>query len=92
LQWSEVRNNSFIRTQKLTSLRGLQPKQLQFSGDGRWLLLSLQSGSGFVHQLIDVASEALVWERIASDAKFDSQAPQVLLQTAQGVVDKALLP
>ena len=69
-----------------------QTVSLQFSGDGRWLLLGQQAAGRSNHQLIDVASNRSVWTKPSQSAKFDAAAPQVLLQNAQGATEAVRLP
>jgi hypothetical protein len=96
LQWRAEAKNTVIRSSPAFDPALQQAKQLQFSPDGRWLLLSLQSGNRLAHHLLDVASETMVWQREAASAAFDSQAPQVLLHNSQGAiagaVEKVRLP
>jgi hypothetical protein len=92
LQWMDLQKNAVIRTTQIYEGSSSEVKQLQFSGDGRWLLLSLQIGNRLTHQLIDVASEKSLWERSGLGAKFDSQSPQVSIQTAQGKPEMVRLP
>jgi Caspase domain len=69
-----------------------QTMSLQFSGDGRWLLLGQQASGRSNHQLIDVANKRSVWTKPSQSAKFDVTAPQVLLQNPQGVAEVVNLP
>jgi uncharacterized caspase-like protein len=92
LQWRDRAQNVVIRNTPAFDPAAQKAKQLQFSPDGRWLLLSLQNGSRLVHHLLDVASEQLVWQREATAAVFEAQAPQVLLRSVQGTLETVRLP
>lgn len=92
LQWRDVQTKAVIRTTPTFDSSTMRATQLQFSGDGRWLLLGLLQGGQSLFTLIDVASEKAVWRRLAMDAKFDATSPHVLLQVAQGQIDTVVLP
>jgi hypothetical protein len=92
LQWKDLQKGAVVRTTPMYEAGTSEVKQLQFSGDGRWLLLSLQISNRSTHQLIDIASEKLLWERNGVAAKFDAQSPQVMIQTAQGKTEMVRLP
>jgi Caspase domain len=92
LQWRDLQKNAVIRTTPTFDANALKATQLQFSGDGRWLLLSLLQGAQPLVALMDVASGKTIWQRTAVSAKFDQSAPKVLLQLAQGQQDSVVLP
>ncbi len=90
--WIDALRASVVGTAKVYEPANGQTVSLQFSGDGRWLLLGQQAAGRSNHQLIDVASNRSVWTKPSQSAKFDAVAPQVLLQNAQGATEAVRLP
>jgi uncharacterized caspase-like protein len=90
--WIDALRASVVGSAKVYEPASGQTVNLQFSADGRWLLLGHQSAGRSSTQLIDVANSRSVWSRPSQSAKFDAAAPQVLLQTAQGTTEAVRLP
>jgi hypothetical protein len=90
--WIDALRASVVGSAKVYEPASGQTMNLQFSADGRWLLLGHQSAGRSSTQLIDVANSRSVWSRPSQSAKFDAAAPQVLLQTAQGITEAVRLP
>ncbi|MDI9334940.1 MAG: caspase domain-containing protein [Cytophagales bacterium] len=92
IQWRDVQKNAVIRNTAIFDGYAMRATQLQFSSDGRWLLIGLLQGSQQIFMLLDVASEKTVWQRQALSARFDESAPQVLLKSLQGTTVAVVLP
>ncbi len=92
LHWVDTVRGSVIKSAVQYERANGQATSLQFSNDGRWLLLGLQGAGRSSHQLIDVATANSVWSRPATSAKFDVAAAQVILQNAQGAAETVRLP
>jgi uncharacterized caspase-like protein len=90
--WIDALRASVVGSAKVFEPASGQTVSLQFSADGRWLLLSQQSSGRSNTQLIDVASNKSVWTKPSQSAKFDAATPQVLLQNAQGATEAVRLP
>ena len=92
VHWIDALRASVVGSAKVYEPTNGQTVSLQFSGDGRWLLLSQQAAGRGNHQLIDVATSRSVWSKLSQSAKFDTAAAQVLLQNAQGATEAVRLP
>jgi uncharacterized caspase-like protein len=92
VHWIDALRASVVSSAKVYEPASSQTVSLQFSGDGRWLLLGQQAAGRGIHQLIDVATSQAVWSRPSQGAKFDTAAAQVLLQNAQGATEAVRLP
>lgn len=92
LHWVDTVRSSVIKSTVQYERANGQATSLQFSNDGRWLLLGLQGAGRVTHQLIDVATANNVWSKPAASAKFDIAAAQVLIQNAQGATETVRLP
>jgi uncharacterized caspase-like protein len=92
VHWIDALRASVVGSAKVYEPASGQTVSLQFSADGRWLLLGQQAAGRGSSQLIDVASSRSVWTRPSQSAKFDTSAPQVLLQNAQGATETVRLP
>jgi uncharacterized caspase-like protein len=92
VHWIDALRASVVGSAKVYEPASGQTVNLQFSADGRWLLLGQQAAGRGSSQLIDVASSRSVWTRPSQSAKFDISVPQVLLQNAQGATETVRLP
>ncbi len=92
VHWIDALRASVVGSTKVYEPANGQIVSLQFSADGRWLLLGQQAAGRGSSQLIDVASSRSVWTRPSQSAKFDTSTPQVLLQNAQGAIETVRLP
>lgn len=92
VHWIDALRASVVGSAKVYEPASGQTVNLQFSADGRWLLLGQQATGRGSSQLIDVASSRSVWTRPSQSGKFDTSAPQVLLQNAQGATETVRLP
>ncbi len=92
VHWIDALRASVVGSARVYEPANGQTVSLQFSGDGRWLLLGQQWAGRGSSQLIDVASSRSVWTRPSQSAKFDTATPQVLLQNAQGATETVRLP
>lgn len=92
VHWIDALRASVVGSAKVYEPASGQTVSLQFSGDGRWLLLGQQASGRNHSQLIDVATSRSVWSRPSQSAKFDTAAPQVLLHNAQGAIETVRLP
>jgi hypothetical protein len=90
--WIDALRASVVGSAKVYEPANGQTVNMQFSADGRWLLLGLQAAGRGNTQLIDVATSKSVWSRPSQSAKFDSAAPLVLLQTENGATEAVRLP
>lgn len=84
LHWVDLERGSVLRrtawsADDMTALLGLE-----FSANGRWLLLKMQRQGQFTHQLIDVGSGQLVGEKPATSAAFEADRPAIRLQDSAG--------
>ncbi len=92
VHWIDALRASVVGSAKVYEPASGQAVSLQFSGDGRWLLLGQQMAGRSNHQLIDVTTSRSVWTKPSQSARFDAAAPQVLLQNAQGATEAVRLP
>ena len=92
LYWIDLERASVIRrtngpTEALASVVGLE-----FSANGRWMLLKTQKQGQLNHQLINVANGAVVWDKPLASAVFDADQPVIRVQDAAGHADLLEMP
>jgi uncharacterized caspase-like protein len=92
LHWIDTLRGSVIKRTLQYEQTNAQATSLQFSADGRWLLMGLRGSGRVTQQLIDVATANTVWTKPGVSAKFDTTAAQVALQNAQGATEIVRLP
>jgi uncharacterized caspase-like protein len=92
LHWVDTLRASVIKRTLQYGQTNAQAISLQFSADGRWLLMGLSTAGRVTQQLIDVATGNNVWNKPAVSAKFDNSVAQVVLQNAQGAAETVRLP
>ena len=90
LQWMDSVRGAVLRRDALADAGAV--KALQFSPDGRWLLLGLDKNGHMGQQLRDAATGDVLWEKLAVSAQFDTLAPVLRLQSLAGVIETVRLP
>lgn len=91
VHWIDALRGNVVRTSS-TGDATAASTEARFSPDGRWLLLKLERSGRVSHSLVDVGSGAVLWDKPSAAARFDTTAPRLLLQTAQGTEEAVGLP
>ena len=92
VHWIDAVRGAVLRSSRAFDDSAASATLAKFSPDGRWLLLRLQRDSVVTHQLMDVASGDVLWNKPSVLARFDPEAPLLLLQGAQGESQTLRLP
>ena len=92
VHWIDAVRGAVLRSSRAFDDSAASATQAEFSPDGRWLLLRLQRTGQVTHQLMDVATGEVLWDKPSVLARFDPEAPLLLLQGAQGESQTLRLP
>jgi uncharacterized caspase-like protein len=92
LHWIDLELGSVLRRTNWSPDISAVMLGLEFSANGRWLLLKMQRQGQSNHQLIDVGTGQVVWDKPSATASFDLDLPAIRLQDAAGQLDILELP
>jgi hypothetical protein len=92
LHWIDLERGSVLRRTNWSPDISAILLGLDFSANGRWLLLKMQRQGESNHQLIDVGTGQVVWDKPSATASFDLDLPAIRLQDATGQLDILELP
>ncbi len=92
LHWVDRVRATVLRSTPAFEGTAARVTAMQFSADGRWLLLRLARADGVYQRLMAVDGSRVAWERPASEARFAADGPFVQLQLAQGGSESVRLP
>lgn len=92
LHWIDLERGSVLRRTNWSPEISAILLGLEFSANGRWLLLKMQRQGQSNHQLVDVGTGQVVWDKPSATASFDRDLPAIRLQDAAGQLDILELP
>jgi hypothetical protein len=92
LHWVDMKEGRVLRRSGWSSGSGASIVSMEFSATGRWLLLKTRNQGQPYHELMDVTTGEVLWNRPASSASFDIERPVIRLLDAAGQVATVELP
>lgn len=90
--WVDLEGGVVLRRTDWTADAGTSLLGMEFSANGRWLLVRSQRQGQLNHQLIEVSSGQIVWNKPVATAAFDRDRPMIRLQDAAGGIELMDLP
>jgi hypothetical protein len=84
LSWVDLERASVVRRSTMSADTLSSVLGLVFSANGRWLILKMQRQGVMTHQLFDVGTGIMVWDKPSVTAVFDLERPAIHLTDGAG--------